>query len=337
MLPAALLWLKRSALARVLHSAHGSGALVGQPGLRDKLGGETPGRRVLPRHSCRKTGKGKGKGSQRSEEAIARRLARGLARRLQREADNEERALEEGRDEESREVRTAPDFDFNYLEALALQGGSRQNLAAVPETREFVDDERSLWTGLGPRDRNSVNYKRAQKACEAVFRGTPFAQRFLEDRPGKQARASFARDRAVERVASGASSSSAGPSSVTHRPGSDNRTVEGAATTSHPATTVFESSEEETVYPAPAEGAQQEGQESDDETHFSVTEDSVSETRTEYSGRTESTSWQTSTTIWNRDNRSGERNQSWEQYKPYYNNYRYQQWGSDRYWGRHPY
>ena len=114
MLPAALLWLKRSALARVLHSAHGSGALVGQPGLRDKLGGETPWRRVLPRHSFRKTGKGKGKGSQRSEEAIARRLARGLARRLQREADNEERALEEGRDKESREVRTAPDFDFNY-------------------------------------------------------------------------------------------------------------------------------------------------------------------------------------------------------------------------------
>ncbi|CAE7732569.1 unnamed protein product [Symbiodinium sp. CCMP2592] len=156
-------------------------------------------------------------------EKVEERAVERLARRLQREADHEEQAQNEGQEEvEVREARAAPTFDFSYLEGLALQSGSRNNLAAVPETREFVDDERSLWTGLEPRDRNSVNYKRAQKAREAVFRGTPFAQRFLEDRPGKQARVSFARDRAVERVASGAR----------------------AATASHPATTVYESSEE---------------------------------------------------------------------------------------------
>ena len=127
--------------------------------------------------------------------------------------------MEQGQEQpQACETRAAPALNLSYLEGLALQGGSQQNLAAIPEAREFVGGERSLWTRLEPRNKASVNYRRAQQARDAVFKGTPFAQRFLEDRPGKQARASFARDEAVRRAAAGPTlSSSSSTSAVTHR------------------------------------------------------------------------------------------------------------------------
>ena len=216
-----------------------------------------------------------------------------------------------------------------------MQGGSQENLAAIPETREFVSDERSLWTGLEPRDKASVNYLRAQKAREAVFKGTPFARRFLEDRPGKQARASFARDEAVRRVAAGPTSSSSSSSAVTHRQGSERQSVEEAPTLSHAPTTEFESvaptHPATSVYYSSDEEVEVQVEEEPESsvTHLSVTEDTSRATATSAG----SSSWYNSragSDIWRRD--ETRRNEQWERYQPYHANYRWQRGDWDNWW-----
>ncbi|CAE7247147.1 unnamed protein product [Symbiodinium natans] len=200
-------------------------------------------------------------------------------------ADYEEVALEQGQEQpQACETRAAPALNLSYLEGLALQGGSQQNLAAIPEAREFVGGERSLWTRLEPRNKASVNYRRAQQARDAVFKGTPFAQRFLEDRPGKQARASFARDEEAP--------------TLSHAPTTE---FESVAPT-HPATSVYYSSDEE------VEVQVEEEPESSDTSRATATSAG-------------SSSWYNSragSDIWRRD--ETRRNEQWERYQPYHSN-----------------
>ena len=75
--------------------------------------------------------------------------------------DEQEELLASGREGADRERGTASDFRFSeqlsYAESLALQGGHRRNLEAIPEVAEFVGREDRLLQGLEPADRNSVN------------------------------------------------------------------------------------------------------------------------------------------------------------------------------------
>ena len=323
--------------------------------------------------TTRKTGKARGKGkpskgkswdkgksSKRSEEAIARRLARGLARRLQRDADEQEELLTSGRERADRERGTASDFrlseQLSYAESLALQGGHRQNLEAVPEVAEFVGREDRLLQKLEPADRNSVNYNKAQQARRRVFAGIPFAEEYLLFHTGRQARQSWVRDEAARKVAQGPAGTLRTPSSsstaVTRRPGSDEE--ENETTSTRPATTelpsVYARTEPARTYPATTEYSS-EAEDSETcvattvyyseaaETHPATTRYSSTEAESEH----ESSDFRSSagSSLWNRDREAAG---SWE-YRPYYQNYRWQDtWSSWRQnhqnrwcWGRDPY
>ena len=277
-------------------------------------------------------------------------MARGLARRLQRDADEQEELLASGREGADRERGTASDFRFSeqlsYAESLALQGGHRRNLEAIPEVAEFVGREDRLLQGLEPADRNSVNYNRAQEARRQVFAGTPFAEEYLLSHTGRPACQSWVRDEAARRVAQGpAGTPSSSSTAVTRRPGSDEE--ENETTSTRPATTEVPSLDARTeptrTYPATTEYS---SEAEDSETYVATTVyySEAAETHpAEAESEHESSDFRSSagSSLWDRDREAAG---SWE-YRPYYQNYRWQDtWSSwhqnhqNRWcWGRDPY